>query len=309
MYDCCMRSRCQKRSSEEARRRLEVILGEMRREKFGAKSEKLRPDQYHLPLEDVEIAQGVLDAAQEKAAAIIQGRSRDGSDQVRHRNRGCLPAHLPRVERIIEPASTLCPCGCGAMTKIGEDVSKRLDVIPAQWRVLVTRRPKYVCRRCSGAVVQAHAPEHVVPGGLPTEAAIAQVIVSKFGDHTPFYRQAEIYARQGIRLDRATLGNWSGRACFHLQPVADHMRRHLASGGSSVHGRNHGAGARSGARRRRRKGTSGRSSPTIAAMAAQVRRSCCSDMRPGAAAPSPNSSWRASTDASCNATAMTVMTG
>jgi transposase len=216
-------------TSEEARRRLEVILGELRREKFGAKSEKLRPDQYHLPLEDVEIAQGVLDSAQEKATAIIRGRSRAGSDQDRDRNRSCLPAHLPRVERIIEPASTLCPCGCGAMTKIGEDVSKRLDVIPAQWRVLVTRRPKYVCRRCSGAVVQAHAPEHVVPGGLPTEAAIAHVIVSKFGDHTPFYRQAGIYARQGIRLDRATLGNWSGRACFHLQPVGDHMRRHLAT--------------------------------------------------------------------------------
>jgi transposase len=216
-------------TSEEARRRLEVILGELRREKFGAKSEKLRPDQYHLPLEDVEIAQGILDSAQEKATAIIRGRSRAGSDQDRDRNRSCLPAHLPRVERIIEPASTLCPCGCGAMTKIGEDVSKRLDVIPAQWRVLVTRRPKYVCRRCSGAVVQAHAPEHVVPGGLPTEAAIAHVIVSKFGDHTPFYRQAGIYARQGIRLDRATLGNWSGRACFHLQPVGDHMRRHLAT--------------------------------------------------------------------------------
>ena len=139
-----------------------------------------------------------------------------------------LPAHLPRVERIIEPTNTLCPCGCGAMTKIGEDVSERLDVIPAQWRVLVTRRPKYICRRCSGPVMQAHAPEHVVPGGLPTEAAIAHVIVSKFGDHSPFYRQAEIYARQGIRLDRATLGNWSGRACFHLQPIADHMRRRLA---------------------------------------------------------------------------------
>lgn len=78
-------------TSEEARRRLEVILGELRREKFGAKSEKLRPDQYHLPLEDVEIAQGVLDAAQEKAAAIIRGRSRAGSDQDRHRNRGYLP--------------------------------------------------------------------------------------------------------------------------------------------------------------------------------------------------------------------------
>src|SRR5271167_2600928 len=185
--------------SEEARQRLETIVVNMRREKFGAKSEKLRPDQFHLPLEDVEIAQGVLDAAQEKAAALIKGKS-DGAlrPSNRNRNRGQLPAHLPRVERIIEPKSTLCPCGCGAMAKIGEDVSERLDVIPAQLRVLVTRRPKYACRRCSGAVAQAHAPEHVVPGGLPTEALIAQIIVAKFGDHLPFSRQSEIYTRQGI---------------------------------------------------------------------------------------------------------------
>jgi transposase len=215
-------------ASEEARRRLENVLDDMRRQQFGAKSEKLRPDQYHLPLEDVEIAQGVLDAAQEKATRIIQGRS-GATACPRHRNRGQLPAHLPRVEQIMEPASTRCCCGCGEMTKIGEDVSERLDVIPAQLRVLVTRRPKYACRRCSGTVVQVHAPEHVVPGGLPTEALIAQVIVSKFGDHLPFYRQAEIYARQGVRLDRATLGNWAGRACFHLQPIADHMRKHLAA--------------------------------------------------------------------------------
>jgi transposase len=214
-------------ASEEARRRLESIISDLRREKFSAKSEKLTPDQYNLPIEDVEIAQGVLDAAQEKAEAVISGKS-GRADRPRTRNRGQLPAHLPRVERLIEPGSTMCPCGCGPMTMIGEDVSERLDVIPAQFRVLVTRRPKYACRRCSGAVVQAHAPEHVVPGGLPTEALIAQVIVAKFGDHLPFYRQAEIYARQGIALDRATLGNWAGRACFHLQPIADHMSKRLA---------------------------------------------------------------------------------
>jgi transposase len=215
-------------ASEEARRRLEVIIDDLRRDKFGSKSEKLSPDQYNLSLEDVEIAQGVLDAAQEKAKAVIKGKS-DRPDRPRNGNRGKLPAHLPRVERLIEPRSTMCPCGCGPMTVIGEDVSERLDVIPAQFRVLVTRRPKYACRRCSGAVAQAHAPEHVVPGGLPTEALIAQVIVAKFGDHLPFYRQAEIYARQGIALDRATLGNWAGRACFHLKPVADHMSKCLAS--------------------------------------------------------------------------------
>lgn len=190
-------------ASEEARRRLENIIGDLRREKFGSKSEKLTPDQYNLPMEDVEIAQGILDAAQEKAEAVINGKTAR-ADRPRASNRGQLPAHLPRVERVIEPASTACPCGCGPMTRIGEDVSERLDVVPAQFRVLVTRRPKYACRRCSGAVAQAHAPEHIVPGGLPTEALIAQVIVAKFGDHLPFYRQAGIYARQGIALDRAT---------------------------------------------------------------------------------------------------------
>lgn len=215
-------------ASEEARRRLELIIDDLRRDRFGSKSEKLTPDQYHLPLEDVEIAQGVLDAAQEKAERTIKGKP-PRADRSRNGNRGQLPAHLPRVERVIEPRSTQCPCGCGPMTMIGEDVSERLDVIPAQFRVLVTRRPKYACRRCSGAVAQAHAPEHVVPAGLPTEALIAQVVVAKFGDHLPFYRQAEIYARQGVVLDRATLGNWAGRACFHLQPIADHMSQRLAS--------------------------------------------------------------------------------
>ena len=173
----------------------------------------------------MDIAQGVLDAAQERADATLEA-SRPGRRSVK-RLRGRLPAHLPRVERVIEPGSTSCPCGCGPMARIGEDVSERLDVVPAQFRVLVTRRPRYACRRCSGAVVQAPAPERVVPGGLPTEALIAHVVVSKFGDHLPFYRQSQIYARQGVDLDRATLGAWAGRACFHLQPIVERMREHL----------------------------------------------------------------------------------
>ena len=174
--------------TQEANRRLQDILRAAQREKFGNRSEKLSPDQFNLPLEDAEFAQGVLEAAQEKAEAAMQ-RARGETPRKPKRNRGHLPSHLPRVERVIEPASTLCPCGCGEMARIGEDVSERLDVIPAQFRVLVTRRPRYACRRCSRAVVQAHAPEHVVPGGLPTELFIAWIIVSKFGDHLPFYRQ------------------------------------------------------------------------------------------------------------------------
>lgn len=210
----------------EAQRRLESIIGELQRERFGPRSEKLDPEQFNLPLEDVELAQGVLEAAWQKARRALKGAGPTES-RPSNRNRGHLPKHLPRIERVIEPASTLCLCGCGEMAKIGEDMSERLDIVPAQLRVLVTRRPRYACRRCSGAVVQAHAPEHVVPGGLPTEALIAQVIVSKFGDHLPFYRQADIYRRQGITLDRATLGNWVGRACFHLRPIVEHMRSHL----------------------------------------------------------------------------------
>ncbi|EHK52276.1 IS66 family transposase [Allomesorhizobium alhagi] len=211
--------------SEEARRRLESIVSELQREKFGSKSEKLGPDQYNLPLEDVEIAQGVLNAAQEKAAAIIHGKSGSNTRQ-QNRNRGQLPAHLPRVERIIEPESTVCPCGCGEMARIGEDVSERLDVIPAQFRVMVTRRPKYACRALFGCGSTGPCARTCGARRVADRCADRPVIVSKFGDHVPFYRQADIYTRQGITLDRATLGNWTGRGCFHLRPIADHMGKH-----------------------------------------------------------------------------------
>ena len=125
--------------TQEANRRLQDILRAAQREKFGKRSEKLSPDQFNLPLEDAEFAQGVLEAAQEKAEAAMQ-RARGEPPRKPKRNRGHLPSHLPRIERVIEPASTLCPCGCGEMARIGEDVSERLDVIPAQFRVLVTRR-------------------------------------------------------------------------------------------------------------------------------------------------------------------------
>jgi transposase len=136
----------------------------------------------------VEVAQGVLDAAQEKAEAAIKGKPAGGAS-ARNRNRGQLPAHLPRVERVIEPNNILCPCGCGEMTRIGEDVSERLDLIPAQLRVLVTRRPQYACRRCSAAVAQAHAPEHVVPGGLPPSERLSLTINVREGPDRPSHRR------------------------------------------------------------------------------------------------------------------------
>ncbi|MDF0603893.1 IS66 family transposase [Psychromarinibacter sp. C21-152] len=208
--------------SEEALARLERMIAQLRRDKFGSRSEKASPDQQHLPFEDVEVAEGMLEAASEEVDKALGDRKT--SPRKEKRNKGHLPAHLERVAQVIEPDSTLCPCGCGEMVKVGEDRSERLDVIPARFRVLVTVRPKYLCRSCDGAShVQAPAPEWLVPRGLPTEALVAHSMVSKFGDYLPFYRQADIYRRQGIDLDRSMLANWSGRAAQLLDPIIDHM--------------------------------------------------------------------------------------
>jgi transposase len=107
--------------------------------------------------------------------------------------------------------------------RIGEDTGERLDIVPAQFRVLVVRRPKYACRACENVVVQAPAPARLIEGGLPTEATVAQVLVSKYADHLPLYRQAQIYARQGLNLDRSTLADWVGRAAFILRPVHERL--------------------------------------------------------------------------------------
>lgn len=142
-------------------------------------------------------------------------------------NRGSLPAHLPRIELVVDIEDHTCPCCRNALHRIGEDCSERLDIIPAQMRVLVVRRPKYACRACGEVVVQAPAPARLIEGGLPTEATVAQVLVSKYADHLPLYRQAQIYARQGINLDRSTLADWVGRAAWLLRPVHERLLMRL----------------------------------------------------------------------------------
>ena len=98
-------------------------------------------------------------------------------------------APLPRIEVTLLPDDTACPCCRVAMTMIGEDKSERLDVIPVQFRVIVTKRPKFACRTCPGTVVQAPAPARLIEGGIPTEALVAQVAVARFADHQPLYRK------------------------------------------------------------------------------------------------------------------------
>ncbi len=113
------------------------------------------------------------------------------------------------------------------MHRIREDVSERLDVVPAQFRVLVVRQPKYACRACTDGVAQAPAPARLIEGGLPTDATVAKVLVSKFADHLPLYRLAQIFARQGMNLDRSTLADWVGRAALLLEPVHGRLLDHL----------------------------------------------------------------------------------
>ena len=205
-------------------RRLEHLVRELQRVVHGKRSEKLTPDERQLAFEDLEGA-----AAEIEAAAAPGDPSPDPSPKRPRaaRNIGHLPEHLPRIERVIEPESTLCPCGCGEMVRIGEDRSERLDIVPAQLRVIVTVRPKYACRACEQGVVQAPAPARLIEGALPTEGAIAHVLISKYLDHCPLYRQAQIYARSGLDLDRSTLAGWVGKAAFHLRPVADRLAEHL----------------------------------------------------------------------------------
>lgn len=195
--------------------RLTAIVQAFKRAMFGPRSEKLDPAQLELALEEAEQEFAEVRAEKDTADPVLKA----ARTSRRRANRGALPAHLPRIETVVEPESPDCPCCGGELHRIGEDVSERLDVIPAQFRVLVTRRPKYACRGCTEGVVQAPAPARLIAGGLPTEAMIAQVLVSKYADHVPLYRQAQIFVRQGLTLDRSTLADWVGHAARELRPV------------------------------------------------------------------------------------------
>ncbi len=199
--------------------RLEKLLSDFKRALYGAKSEKGHPDQYHLALEDIETAMAAVHAEDE---AIDPPKTRPAKRKP-HR---ALPKHLPRVEEVIEPETTTCSCGSERHVA-GEDVSERLDIVPAQFRVLVTRRPKYACRSCEAGIVQAPAKPRLIEGGIPTEAAVATVLVSKHADHLPLFRQSQIYARQGVNIERSTLASWVGKAAYELRPIHDALLAHL----------------------------------------------------------------------------------
>jgi len=208
---------------DELTRRVEAmhhVIRQFQRAQYGPRSERLDPDQLPLILEEREITAAREQATAEKRATAPRPRSEPGQ-------RKSLPAHLPRIEVVIEPETTSCPCCGGSMHVIGEEKSERLDVIPAQHRILVTRRPKYGCRACAGTVVQAPAPERLIRSGLPTEALVAHVLVSKYAWHLPLYRQAQIMLAQGIEIDRSVLAFWVGYAAAELMPLWLRLREIL----------------------------------------------------------------------------------
>ena len=217
--------------------KLEGQVQDYRRTKFGPKSEKLDPAQLELALEDLETAiaetQAQITAVEDKIAASATDPERAAPRK--ERKARALPESLPRVERVIEPDSIACPCGCGDMVRIGEDRTERLDFIPARYQVIVTVRPKYACPKGRAGVVQAKAPAHLLEGSWPTEALLAQIAVSKHSEHMPLNRQAVVMARHGVPIDRSVLADWMGRTGALIAPVVDHMATILKQGSTRLY--------------------------------------------------------------------------
>ena len=217
--------------------KLEGQVQDYRRTKFGPKSEKLDPAQLELALEDQETA---IAETQAQIAALEDRMAASERDPEKRKPRAprkarALPESLPRVERVVEPESIVCPCGCGDMVRIGEDRTERLDYIPARYRVIVTVRPRYACPKGRTGVVQAKAPAHLLEGSWPTEALLAQVAVSKYSEHMPLNRQAVVMARHGLPIDRSVLADWMGRTGALIAPVVDHMAKQLLMGSTRLY--------------------------------------------------------------------------
>src|SRR3954453_22315445 len=160
--------------------KLRLLIRQLQRGRFGRSSEKLDPGQLQLGLEDLEQAAARAEPAQEAASRTLRPPR-----AARRRNLGALPAHLPRVEVLVDIEDKSCPCCGGTLHAIGESREEMLDIVPAQLRGRVIRRPRYACRACEEAVVQAPAPERPITGGMATEALLAHVLVAKYADFLP----------------------------------------------------------------------------------------------------------------------------
>jgi transposase len=196
---------------------LKLLIAKMKRERFGQSAERGRQllDQLELQLEELDTKASEDKLAAEPArASSATVRSFPGKKPVR----APLPAHLPR-ERVVVPAPSACPCCCGKLVKLGEDITETLEVVPRQWKVIQTVREKFTCRTCE-KITQPPAPFHVIARARAGANLLAMILYAKLGEHQPLNRQSESFAREDIDLDVSTLADWVG-ACTG-EPGAAH---------------------------------------------------------------------------------------
>jgi transposase len=199
---------------------LKLVIAKLRRMIFGAKSERVEREieQLELKLEELETVRAERAVAQRTSL----------NDNAAKPSRRPLPEHLPREVHTHMPTAHACPeCG-GELRKFGDDVSEMLEYVPSSFKVVRHVRPKLSCRSCE-KVVEAEAPSRPIDRGIPGPGLLAHVLVAKYADHLPLYRQSEIYAREGVDLDRSTLADWVGAASKLLRPLVNEVSRHVTA--------------------------------------------------------------------------------
>lgn len=215
------------RSRSERIEHLKLMVDKLRHVIFGTKSEKIviKLEQMELELEDDETTHAELEGAAERVSPTKEPKARP--------ERKPLPEHLSREVVTHTPTGDCCAdCG-GQLRQFGEDVSEQLEYIPDSFKVIRHVRPKFTCTGCD-RVVEALAPSRPIERGLAAPGLLAHVIVSKFADHLPLYRQFEIYARQGVEISSSTLAGWVGAASDLLGPLVDAIQKHVLAG-SKLH--------------------------------------------------------------------------
>jgi len=204
---------------------LKLLIAKLRRMQFGRKSEKLdrQIEQLELRLDELQTTQAESTSAS-RAPAVAAPVANVAAKPARKP----LPEHLPREVRTYRPTQEACPdCG-GKLKFLGEDVSEILEYVPARFKVIRQVRPKLACACCE-RIVQAAAPSRPIQRGIAGPGLLAHVLVSKYCDHLPLYRQSEIYAREGVELERSTLADWVGGTSRLLEPLVQALRRHVMS--------------------------------------------------------------------------------
>ncbi|HSV52487.1 MAG TPA: IS66 family transposase [Burkholderiaceae bacterium] len=192
----------------------------LKRLKFAAQSEAFNAEQRSLLEETIDTDLAALAAEIEQADAPPQDK-----DDKQKPKRQALPEQLPRREIHHEPENTTCACGC-QLKRIGQDVAEKLDYVPGVFTVERHIRGKWVCAKCE-TLIQAPVPAHIIDKGIPTAGLLAQVLVAKYADHLPLYRQEAIFGRAGLALPRSTLAQWVGQCGVQLQPLVDALRSEL----------------------------------------------------------------------------------